>query len=240
MSEDYTSQYLTTTGGDDDSAPSTPAKHQQNYTEPEGKARCILVGVVTALIVLVLIPLILNLNNNASGWYGVGSFKVKSLYSCDACPAVMAPAVERMTDDPRVNDRSSADLSNVLENYNRINMPQTNLVAPAKSGYSNGMNTADSGSNRFASSQSNANQEGSLWTKPSANGAGLERFDGRSRMANSDSKWKSKYSESGLDPNSMYVENNASGQELYDWGYTPARDLRGKTDNVLISAAQGL
>jgi hypothetical protein len=59
-------------------------------------------------------------------------------------------------------------------------------------------------------------------------------------MTTPQNKWTSKYTEAGLDPNSMYVENNADGQDLYNWGYTPARDLRGKTDNVLRSAAQGL
>lgn len=98
-----------------------------------------------------------------------------------------------------------------------------------------GMNQADAGSNRFAGSETHANQEGSLWQKPVEQGSFVERMS-----AGSHNKWTGRFSEAYLDPNREYVENNAVGQPMYSWGLSPARGPRGKTDMLLEAASHGL
>ena len=58
--------------------------------------------------------------------------------------------------------------------------------------------------------------------------------------AGSHNDWTGKFSESYLDPNRVYVENNSVGQQMYSWGLSPARNPRGKTDTLLEAAAAGL
>jgi hypothetical protein len=97
-----------------------------------------------------------------------------------------------------------------------------------------GSNHSDAGGNRFAGSETHANQEGSLWTKPVQQGSFVERMS-----AGSHNDWSGKFSETGLDPNKMYVEDNQAGQPMYSWGPSPARNPRGKTDILLGAAAAG-
>lgn len=110
-----------------------------------------------------------------------------------------------------------------------------NPVVQGKDQARKGMNHSDSGSNRFAGSESHPNQEGSLWQKPVQQGSFVERMS-----AGSHNDWTGRYSESSLDPNRVYVENNAVGQPMYSWGLSPARGPRGKTDLLLGAAAAGL
>lgn len=162
---------------------------------------------------------------------------------------------ERFVSDSSNNDGmgpSGSDINSASEVYGNINLASMDpAVQKVIGNYSDfktandpgqrhrnmgrkGMNTNDAGGNRFAGTETHANQEGSLWTKPSEQGSFVERME-----SSSGSKWTGKFSEAGLDPNSMYVANNTEGQQYYDWGFSSARTPRGKTDVLLESAAAG-
>lgn len=158
---------------------------------------------------------------------------------------------ERLTSDGRYNNVTDADARAVIEVHGKVNnVAPDPAVQKVVSSYSDfqtannpntqvsskarkGMNSSDAGSNRFAASETHANQEGSLWDK---SGSFVERMS-----AGSHNNWTSGlFSESNLDPNRVYVDDVTVGQPMYAWGLSPARGPRGKTDLLLGAAAAGL
>jgi hypothetical protein len=129
-----------------------------------------------------------------------------------------------------VRDPAVQKVVSGYSDFNSANTPGTSLPNKRRKG----MNTNDAGGNRFAGSETHANQEGSLWQKPVEQGSFVERMS-----AGSHNNWSGKFSESHLDPNRVYVENNEVGQPMYSWGLSPARGPRGKTDLLLGAAAAG-
>jgi hypothetical protein len=109
--------------------------------------------------------------------------------------------------------------------FKSANNPSTPLASQGRKG----KNGSDAGGNRFAASESQANQEGSLWTKTSG---GVERMASKNA-------WAGPFSEAGLDPHNMYSVDMTVGQPMYDWGPSPARGPRGKTDLLLGAASAG-
>lgn len=244
-----------------------PAYNSNKWYSFKNKKGCIKLGyevLIGAIIVIVLVlPLIYLIINKSvdnrdalpsfmKGWYGLGasnSAYLKFISSKDRLTVTVSE-----DDKQRFRSRfgqSNADIQASNEVHGMINNvapdPAVQKVvgkysdfvsankdhAPQESKNRKGTNPADSGSNRFAGYESHANQEGSLWEKPSEQGSFIER------MGSKNVDWSNKFSESGLDPNKEYVENNEVGQPVYEWGISPARGPRGKTDLILESAAAG-